>query len=222
MPRSPGRVMQPTPSVRRDHSDGAMGALAQSRDWGVAVSDELDFDEFYAASFRRVVGQIYAMTGSLAEAEDSVQEAFARAWQRWSRVHDYGDPEAWVRTVAYRISVSSWRKAANRLRAHHRAEESGEVPGMNPDRLALMRALCAISADQRQAIVLHHLVGLSVEEIARETGAPTGTVKARLARGRRALAPHVSEFAEAGATGAADPGPGPHPRRTAQATEGSN
>jgi RNA polymerase sigma-70 factor (ECF subfamily) len=42
--------------------------------------------------------------------------------------------------------------------------------------------------------VLHHLAGLSVEEIARETGAPTGTVKARLARGRRALAPLVSEF----------------------------
>jgi len=42
--------------------------------------------------------------------------------------------------------------------------------------------------------VLHYLAGLSVEEIARETGTPTGTVKARLARGRRALAPLVSEF----------------------------
>lgn len=182
------------------------------------MSHELDFDEFYAASFRRVVGQVYAMTGSLAESEDSVQEAFARAWQRWNKVHEYGDPEAWVRTVAYRISVSSWRKAANRVRAHRRAEEPDEVPGMNPDRLALMRALRAISAEQRQAIVLHHLVGLSVEEIARETGAPSGTVKARLVRGRKALAPHVSEFAE---TGAPDGGPGPHTQRTAQAAEGS-
>jgi RNA polymerase sigma-70 factor (ECF subfamily) len=187
-------------------------------DWGVAVSDELDFDEFYAASFRRVVGQIYAMTGSLAESEDSVQEAFARAWQRWNKVQEYGSPEAWVRTVAYRISVSSWRKAANRLSAHQRAEESAEVPGMNPDRLALMRALRAISAEQRQAVVLHHLVGLSVEEIARETGAPAGTVKARLARGRKALAPHVSEFAE---NGAADRGATPRTQRTASAAEGS-
>lgn len=210
--------MQPAPSVRRDLTDGAMGAHAEWMDWGVAVSDELEFDEFYAASFRRVVGQVYAMTGSLAESEDSVQEAFARAWQRWSLVHKYGDPEAWVRTVAYRISVSSWRKAANRLRAHRRVEESDEIPGMNPDRLALMRALRAISAEQRQAIVLHHMVGLSVDEIAHETGAPTGTVKARLARGRKALAPHVSEFAE---TGAADGGSTSHTQRTAQAAEGS-
>ena len=45
-------------------------------------------------------------------------------------------------------------------------------------------------------IVLHHLVGLSIEEIAAETRAPTGTVKARLVRGRKALAPLVSEFDE--------------------------
>jgi RNA polymerase sigma-70 factor (ECF subfamily) len=36
--------------------------------------------------------------------------------------------------------------------------------------------------------VLHHLVGLPVEEVARELGVPTGTVKSRLARGRTALA----------------------------------
>jgi RNA polymerase sigma-70 factor (ECF subfamily) len=82
------------------------------------LPDELDFDEFYTASFRRIVSQIYAMTGNLAEAEDSVQEAYARAWQRWDDVRKYGDPEAWIRTVAYRLSVSAWRKAVNRRTAH--------------------------------------------------------------------------------------------------------
>ena len=43
-------------------------------------------------------------------------------------------------------------------------------------------------------IVLHHLVGLSVGEIALEIGAPTGTVKARLARGRRAMAGHLTDI----------------------------
>jgi RNA polymerase sigma-70 factor (ECF subfamily) len=59
-----------------------------------------------------------------------------------------------------------------------------------------MDALRRISDEQRRAIVLHYLVGLSVEEICDETSAPSGTVKARLARGRKALAPYVSEFAE--------------------------
>lgn len=55
------------------------------------MAGELEFDEFYDASFRRVVGQVYAMVGgggrgaSLSEAEDAVQEAFARAWQNWHR-----------------------------------------------------------------------------------------------------------------------------------------
>ena len=164
------------------------------------MTDELDFDGFYAATFRRVVGQVYAMTGNLSEAEDSVQEAYARAWERWGKVRGYSDPEGWVRTVAYRISVSSWRKTVVRRSAQRRGHTAGDVPGLNPDHLALVAALRKISADQRQSIVLHHLVGLSVEEIAAETGAPTGTVKARLARGRKALAEHVSEFADPGVT----------------------
>ncbi|WP_458270772.1 SigE family RNA polymerase sigma factor [Streptacidiphilus sp. PAMC 29251] len=156
------------------------------------------FDGFYAATYRRTVGQVFAMTGSLAEAEDCVQEAYARAWQRWQRVCGYADPQAWVRTVAYRISVSSWRKAVNRLTAHRRSRPDPELPGLGPDHLALVAALRQISPEQRQAIVLHHLVGLSVEEVAEQTGAPAGTVKARLARGRKALAPHLSEEPQAG------------------------
>ena len=56
-----------------------------------------------------------------------------------------------------------------------------------PDRIALVRALNQIPADQGRAIVLHHLCDLSVEDVAREVGAPAGTVKARLSRGRAAL-----------------------------------
>lgn len=159
------------------------------------VDRDREFDAFYAATHRRVVGQVYAMTGSLHEAEDCVQEAYARAWQRWDALSAGGSPEAWVRTVAVRLAVSWWRKAVNRLTAHRREHRVAEVPGMNPDHLAVVAALRRISADQRLAIVLYHYAELSVEEIATETGASPSTVKARLARGRRALAPHVSEFA---------------------------
>ena len=154
-----------------------------------------DFDVFYAATSRRLVRQIFAMTGDLSEAEDAVQEAYIRAWRRWPRIRTYEDPEAWLRMVAYRIAVNSWQKARNRLTAH-RAGRHDELPGLSPDLVALVSALRKIPEAQRRAIVLHHLAGLSVEEIAREMGAPAGTVKARLARGRRALAPHLSEFAE--------------------------
>ena len=161
-----------------------------------STRSEADFEAFYSASSRRLLGHVFAMVGDLAEAEDALQEAYARAWQRWGRVAGYEDPEAWVRTVAYRIAVSSWRRTVTRLRAHRRGARPEEQPGTSPDRLALVAALRELPAEQRRVIVLHHLVGLTVEEVSFETGTPSGTVKSRLARGRRTLAGHVSEYAD--------------------------
>ena len=164
----------------------------------MAVGLDQDFDTFYAATHRRIVSHVYAMTGSLHEAEDCVQEAYARAWQQWGRIStETGSPESWVRTAAARLAISSWRKAVNRLKAHRReGQRADDVAGMNPDHIAVVAALRKISADQRMAIVLYHFAGLSIEEIAAETGTAPGTVKARLSRGRRALAPHLTEFAD--------------------------
>jgi RNA polymerase sigma-70 factor (ECF subfamily) len=157
------------------------------------MRDPAEFDAFYSASSRRVLGHVYAMTGNRSEAEDAVAEAYLGAWDRWASVREYASPEAWVRTVAARHAVSSWRKAVNRLRAHHQDAPCAEMDELGPDHVALVHALRQIPADQRRAIVLHHLVGLSVAEIAAETGSPPGTVKARLARGRRALAAHLTD-----------------------------
>lgn len=157
------------------------------------MRDTASFDEFYAASVRRLTSQLHAMTGDRADAEDAVQEAFARAWQHWGRVSGYADPEAWVRIVASRISVSTWRKAVSRTAAQRRRGQSGELSGVSPDYVAIIDALRQIPVGQRQAIVLYHLVGLSVDEIADQHRLPVGTVKARLSRGRRALRPLLSD-----------------------------
>lgn len=154
-------------------------------------SDE--FDAFYAASSRRVLGQVYAMIGNRAEAEDAVAEAYVKAWHRWSSVREADNPEAWVRRVAYRTAVSAWRKAVNRLRAHHRDAPDDHVDAVSPDHVAIVNALRRIPADQRRVVVLHHLTGLSVAEIAAETGVSANTVKTWLARGRRAMAGHLAE-----------------------------
>lgn len=167
----------------------------------MAEEDESnDFAGFYTASATRVVGYLYVVLGSVAEAEDAAQEAYTRAWLRWSQLRGYDDPEAWVRTVAFRVAMSSWHKTKNRLTAHRRSTSGvgagAHVPDLSPDRLAIVDALRRIPAEQRRALVLFHLLGLTVAEIADETGVPAGTVKARLSRGRKALAPYVSEFAD--------------------------
>lgn len=150
--------------------------------------NEEQFDAFYTASFSRVVGQIYAMCGNLTEAQDCTQEAFIRAWDHRSRLTSSGSPEAWVRTTAYRLAISRWRKARRAFRQPDRALETTTTEGPSPDRVVLTHALAQLPADQRRAIVLHHLCDLSVAEVAHEVGSPTGTIKARLSRGRATLA----------------------------------
>ena len=66
-----------------------------------------EFASFYAASFQRLVGQLYAMIGDQAEAQDVVQEAFVRAWARRGKIDRNGAPEAWVRVTAWRIAANT-------------------------------------------------------------------------------------------------------------------
>ena len=152
-----------------------------------------DFDEFYTATAKRMVAVVYAVTGDLGEAEDAVQEAYARAWQRWGRLTEEGDPTPWVRTVALRLAVSTWRKARNRMRAHFRHGPPPDAPALAPDRVALVEALRALGDDQRTAVVMHHLLDLPVEEIARETGVSSAAVRTRLSRGRKALGARLQD-----------------------------
>ena len=72
-----------------------------------------EFDLFYAGTSARILRQLVLLTGSQAEAEDVTQEAFERAWLRWSTVRTCASPEAWVRTVARRLAVSRWRRVRN-------------------------------------------------------------------------------------------------------------
>ncbi|MEU8030398.1 SigE family RNA polymerase sigma factor [Streptomyces sp. NPDC049099] len=153
---------------------------------------EDEFDLFYTAAYPRLVGQLYALTGDYAEAQDVVQEAFVRAWDRRSSVLT-GDrvPEAWIRTVAHRLALSRRRRARRWWELVRGESAQRPVPEPGPDHVALVAALRRLPEAQRTAIVLHHLCDLSVEQVAAETGVAVGTVKARLSRGRSALAAHL-------------------------------
>lgn len=154
-----------------------------------------EFTDFYAASFRRLTGQLYAMTGNMAEAQDAVQEAFVRAWAHRTKLDSRGSPEAWVRATAWHIAVSRWHRArVGRLMLRSQPPPP-LADGPNPDRIALIDALRKLPAEQRRALVLYHLCDRTVAEIAAESAAPIGTVKARLARGRAALAPYLADSA---------------------------
>lgn len=150
--------------------------------------DEADFSAFYDAAWSRAFACAYAVTGDVAAAEDVAQDAFAKAWPRWSKLRGYDDPAAWVCQVATRQAISRWRRL--RTAANFLARSGPPPTAAPPDELsvALVTALRTLPEAQRRAIVLHHLGGFAVREVADVEGVPDGTIKARLSRGRAALA----------------------------------
>lgn len=155
-------------------------------------ADERAFGYLYAASYARLVGVVGAVAQDRQEAEDAVQDAFARLMGQWSKVSRYDDPEAWVRKVALGFVSNRRRKFRNGVRAALRHGPAPDAPALSGDAVDLRRALAALPVPQRQVIVLRNL-GLGVEEIAQQLDIPAGTVKSRLSRARTALAPLLRE-----------------------------
>ncbi|BFV59264.1 hypothetical protein KCMC57_up43680 [Kitasatospora sp. CMC57] len=154
---------------------------------------ESDFRAFYEGAYGQLVAHLYALTGDLGDAQDAAQEAFVRAWSHWNRLSAYENPVAWVRLTGQRIAISRWRRARTALRSWVRHGEGSPLPGPGPESVALVEALRRLPEAQRSALVLHHMGGRAVAEIAAEEGVPVGTVKARLHRGRQALAELLGE-----------------------------
>lgn len=158
--------------------------------------DDDEIRDLYAGSYRRLLGQLIGVTGSVAEAEDVLQEAFVRGLDHPRRL-GAENPEAWLRTVAVNLARSRWRRAQRLIGLAPRLVDEphvGDVDG----RLDLLQALRRLPSRQREVIALYHLADLSIDQVAETLGLPTGTVKARLSRGRAALStllveeePHV-------------------------------
>lgn len=103
------------------------------------------------------------------------------------------DPEGWVRRVAYNLAISRFRRARRLVLGAECVD--GAVEFDERGRVVL-EALAGLPRREREALVLKHLVGLSVAEIARELTAPEGTVKSWLSRGRTHLSAALAEEVE--------------------------
>ena len=74
------------------------------------------FTAFFQSAYPRIVGQLRLLTGDRASAEDLAQEAFIRAAARWRQLARYDQPEAWVRTTAFRLAIDQLRRAKRQRR----------------------------------------------------------------------------------------------------------
>jgi RNA polymerase sigma-70 factor, ECF subfamily len=156
----------------------------------------MDFDVFYRDTSRRLTRYAYGLTGDPVEAQDLVQEAYARAWQRRRRLAGYEDPEAWLRLVVNRLATDRWRRLGVRRDRAAATPPPDPVAPPSENVVLLVRAMRTLPLAHRRALALHYLLDRSVAEIAVETGVATGTVKSWLSRGRAALAAQLGDAIE--------------------------
>lgn len=136
------------------------------------------------------------VSGSQAAAEDAVQEALARAWERSERGQTIDSLPAWVTRVAMNLSMSRLRRL--RVERRHaprvaRGETTPAEAGAVEDRVDVVAALSALPRRQREVTVLRYYLGLDVAEIARTLELNPGTVKTSLFRAREKLAAALGE-----------------------------
>jgi RNA polymerase sigma-70 factor (ECF subfamily) len=144
--------------------------------FGDAPAVEALFDEHWVTAWRAA----YAVTGRTDLADDAAQDAFVNAIRQLSK-YDRSRPFApWIAKIA----VNRARDLVRAERRRNVASLSDEMESpQRADASGLLAAVSALPRDQREAVVLHHVLGFTVKEVAEVVGAPEGTVASRLGRG---------------------------------------
>jgi RNA polymerase sigma-70 factor (ECF subfamily) len=148
--------------------------------------DDGTIREFLETSYPRLVAAVALVAGSRDAAEDAVQEALARAWERAGTEQIRSLP-AWVTKVSLNLSRSRWRRLRAEAKATERLGAVSDHIQADP-RPDVEQALARLSRRQREVTVLRYYLAMDVSEIAGVLGITEGTVKTQLFRARRALA----------------------------------
>jgi RNA polymerase sigma-70 factor (ECF subfamily) len=151
--------------------------------------------EFLDRDYRRLVAGLALVAGSRAAAEDAVQEALARAWERGLRGEQITSLRGFVAVVATNLLRSRFRRLLVEQRARQRLGEDLHRTPTQPEahlaaadlRVDLGRALQELPRRQREAVVLHYFADLSIQDIALALDTRPDTAKGLLHRGRRSL-----------------------------------
>lgn len=156
------------------------------------------FDAFYGRELPAVVAVVYALTGNRWVAEDLANDAFVATYRRWAKVSAYDRPGAFVRRVAINLAASWRRRLAAEAKALARlATARPTVVGqLDPPATEFWAQVRRLPRRQAQAVALHYVEDLAVDQIAEILGVAPATVRVHLHRARVELAAHLGESLE--------------------------
>jgi RNA polymerase sigma-70 factor (ECF subfamily) len=161
-----------------------------------AAGRALDFQAFFEDHHVKLYRALWLCTRHRHEAEEIMQDAFLRVWERWSRVSALSDPAGYL----YRTAMNVFRSRARRAKVALRRA----VGGLPPDDLlagveareAVVRALAPLTSRQRAAIVLTDVLGLTSEEAGEILRVKAVTVRVLASRGRAVLREEMDRHGE--------------------------
>jgi RNA polymerase sigma-70 factor (ECF subfamily) len=133
-----------------------------------------------------------ALAGSVAAADDLVQDCIERALRQSIKLDELRSVAGWLRTILHNLYIDEIRRKRRQGMSVDAADVENHASLMSPPRdlaamMDLERAMGALSVEHRQILLLVGLEGLNYREIADELGVPIGTVMSRLARARERL-----------------------------------
>ena len=123
-----------------------------------------------------------------------MQDAFLRLWERWDRIAGLDDPPAYLFRTAMNVFRNRYRRAALAVRRTVSLAPTEDAFATVEDRDVVVRALRALTPDQRAAVVLTSYVGLTSEEAGRALGMRASTVRTLATRARAAIREKASEL----------------------------
>jgi len=164
-------------------------------DEGALVAEQRrEFEDFFLEEHGRLYRALCLVTGSRDEAEEVLQDAFLRLWERWDRIGDVGDPKAYLYRTAMNAFRSRYRSAVRRMKRAVAMAPPDDAFAPVEDRDVVVRALRQLIPQQRAAIVLTGLLDYSSEEAGRMLGMKASTVRALSTRAREAIRTQVGDL----------------------------
>ncbi|WP_335987365.1 SigE family RNA polymerase sigma factor [Glycomyces sp. MUSA5-2] len=154
---------------------------------GAPQTRQGEFEDFVRARSRSLCASAYLLTGDRGLAEDLVQDALARTWRAWKRLHRTANAEAYTRRTMYHLHVSRWRRTKVAEIAVDAVPERAAQEQDTTLRLAVHAALLSLPPNQRAAIVLRYFEDRTEAAAAAVLDCPVTTLRARVQRGLRNL-----------------------------------
>jgi RNA polymerase sigma-70 factor (ECF subfamily) len=145
--------------------------------------DEAAFAAITASSYGRLQEVAYRILRDAHLAEDATQQALVDVWRNLPKLRDPAKFEAWAYRTLVRRCYREARKHRDTVGLAHAAEPiARDDYSVISDRDQLERAFMRLSMDHRTVVVLHHYLGLTLEQVAEALDIPVGTVNSRLNR----------------------------------------